>query len=346
MHAWRGSRVLFLAAVAITAAALLYAVRAVLLPFVLAGIVAYLLSGPVHYLERHGTRRVRAVQIVYLAFIAVLLVLGTWAIPAIGRESARLLEQLPRLGHGLDALLADYDRLLRGGAVPASYQHAGDAILSAVESRLIGGLRGLAQALLAATPIVFALGVAPWIGYYIVRDAPGLRRTLMGLVPTNWQDGAAEWLGEVDRVLSGYLRGQAIVALVVALLAFTVMTVFGLGYGAMVALVAGATDMVPFVGPFLGALPAIVIASGRSLETAAWVGFAFFLIHETEGNLLAPLLLGEQIGLHPVLLLLAILVGAELGGITGVLLAAPMAGIAVATGRIIGRRLLLPRALR
>ncbi|MDA8345126.1 MAG: AI-2E family transporter [Thermaerobacter sp.] len=341
-----GKRLIFLAAVALTAAALLYAVRMVLLPFVIAGIIAYLLSGPVRYLEARGTKRVRAVQLVYLAFVIALAMLASWVVPAIGQESQHLLQQLPRLGHGLDALIRDYDRLMRGGTVPESYRRAGDALLAGIESRVVGGLRGLAQSLLSAAPVLFALGVAPWIGYYLLRDAPQVRRGLFSLLPASWQATAAEWIAEVDRVLSGYLRGQALVALVVAALSFGVMTIFGLGFGAMVALVAGATDMVPFVGPFLGALPAVVIASGRSLETAAWVAFAFFLIHETEGNLLAPLLVGESIGLHPVLLLLAIFIGGELGGVTGVLLAAPVAGILIATARIIGRGLLLPRALR
>ncbi len=341
-----GRRLVILAAAALAAAALLYAVRAVLLPFVLAGVIAYLLSGPVRYLEAHGTRRTRAVQLVYLAFIVFLAMLASWLVPAIGQESQHLLQQLPRLGHGLDALMRDYDRLFRGRAMPDTYRRAGDALIASVETRLVDALRGIAQGLLGAAPILLAIGIAPWIGYYLLRDAQRVRRGLLSLLPADWQETAAEWIGEVDRVLSGYLRGQALVALVVAALAFAVMTIFGLGFGAMVALVAGATDMVPFVGPFLGALPAVVIASGRSLETAAWVAFAFFLIHETEGNLLAPLLVGESIGLHPVLLLLSIFIGGEVAGLTGVLLAAPIAGILLATGRIISRGLLLPKALR
>ena len=346
MRALGGKRLLFLAAVAISAAALLYAVRGVLLPFALAGVIAYLLSGPVRYIESRGTPRVRAVQLVYLVFLLVLALIASWAVPAIGQESQHLLQQLPRLGHGLDALMQQYDRLVRGGALPESYRRAGDALLAGLESRVVSALRGLAQGLLAAAPLLLAAGIAPWIGYYLLRDAPRIRSGLLSLLPADFQEIAAEWIGEVDRVLSGYLRGQALVALVVATLAFAVMSLFGLGFGAMVALVAGATDMVPFVGPFLGALPAVVIASGRSLETAAWVAFAFFLIHETEGNLLAPLLVGESIGLHPVLLLLAIFIGGELGGIVGVVLAAPVAGMLIATARIIGRGLLLPRALR
>lgn len=339
-------RLVLLAAVGLAAAALLYTVRVVLLPFALAGVIAYLLSGPVRYLESRGTKRVRAVQITYLAFVLAFVGLAMWLVPAVGQEARHLLQQLPRLGHGLDALISGYDRMMRGRALPASYRRAGDALIASLEARVVGGLRGTAEGLLSAAPILLAMAIAPWIGYYLLRDGPRIRRGLLSLLSADWQSVASLWIAEVDRVLSGYLRGQALVALVVALLSFGVMTVFGLGFGAMVALVAGVTDMVPFVGPILGAVPAVVIASGRSLETAGWVAFAFFLIHETEGNLLAPLLVGESIGMHPVLLLLSIFIGGEIAGIGGVLVAAPLAGVALATGRIVSRGLLLPKALR
>lgn len=334
-----------MAVVAVAAAATLYFLRGALLPLLLASAIAYVLSTPVRWLTSKGLKRTRAVQLVYLGFFLVIVLLASWAVPEIARESQHLLRQLPRIAHGLDALLRDYDRLTRA-TLPASYRSASDAFLTALEGRLVGGLRALAQKLLDAAPLLLVLGIAPWIGYYLLRDGPRLREMLLSAVPQNWRPETVHVIAEIDRVLSGYLRGQFVVALAVGIMSYSVMAIFRLGYGATVGLVAGLTDMVPFVGPVLGALPAVAIASGRSLQTAAWVAFAFLLIHETEGNLLAPILVGEQMGLHPVVLVLAVFAGGEVGGIAGILLAAPLTGVLVAMLRRVGRRLLLPRPLR
>ncbi len=328
------------------AAAVLWVGRGFLLPIILAGALAYVLSGPVRYLVARGMSRHRAVQGVFVLALVLIVLIGVWVVPELGRESDHLLRQLPHIGRGLDMLLQDYDRMSRSGAWPDSYRRAGDAFIAAVEQRVVGGLAGLAHGLLGAAPLLIALGVAPWIGYYFLRDAPNIRRGALGLLSPSFQGEAEAWLGAVDRVLSGYLRGQFVVAAVVGVMAFSVMTAFGLGYGVTVGLVAGLTDMVPFVGPLLGALPAVAIASGRSLATAGWVALSFLLIHETEGNFLAPWLVGEQMGLHPVLIVAALFIGGDLAGVPGLLLAAPVTGILVATIRLVARRILLPRPLR
>ena len=346
MRARRARTLWFAAAAAVAAAAVLWVGRGFLLPIILAGALAYVLSGPVRYLVARGMPRHRAVQGVFALALMLIVLGGVWVVPELGRESDHLLRQLPHIGRGLDMLLQDYDRMSRSGAWPESYRRAGDAFIAAVEQRVVGGLEGMAHGLLGAAPLLIALGVAPWIGYYFLRDAPNIRKAVLGVLPPSLQDEGEAWLGAVDRVLSGYLRGQFVVAAVVGVMAFSVMTAFGLGYGVTVGLVAGLTDMVPFVGPLLGALPAVAIASGRSLATAGWVALSFLLIHETEGNFLAPWLVGEQMGLHPVLIVAALFIGGDLAGVAGLLLAAPVTGILVATIRVLARRILLPKPLR
>lgn len=346
LRARRARSLWFAAAAAVAAAAVLWIARGFLLPLGIAGALAYVLSGPVRYLVTRGVPRHRAVQGVFFFALLLIVIAGLWLVPELGRESNHLLRQLPHIGQSLDMLMQDYDRLSRSGAWPETYRRAGDALIAAFEQRLVGGLQGLARGLLGAVPLLLALGVAPWIGYYFLRDAPRIRRAIFGVLPPRLHGEAESWLRAVDRVLSGYLRGQFVVAAVVGIMAFTVMTAFGLGYGATVGLVAGLTDMVPFVGPLLGALPAVAIASGRSLATAGWVALSFLVIHETEGNFLAPWLVGEQMGLHPVLIVAALFIGGDLAGVPGLLLAAPLTGIIVATIRLLARRILLPRPLR
>lgn len=342
----RARRLGKLAAAALATAALLYLLRTAFLPLVAAGALAYLLSGPVRWLERRGHPRPRATLLVFLAFAAVAALLGLALAPSIGREATGLVRQLPEIGRGIDRVLGHYDKALARGSLASPYRRAADGVLRLVEGRAVGFLQGAARGFLNAAPDLMSLLIAPWIAYFLVRDTPQIRRGLFSLLPPDWHREMRDWLARVDGVLAGFLRGQLIVAAVVALLAWGVMTAFGLGYGVLVGMLAGITDAVPLVGPIIGALPAVLVASTRSMATAAWVAVAFLLIHEAEGSLLEPLLVGEQMGIHPIVLVLALIAGGELGGMLGVLVAAPLAGMIVATVQVVSRRLLRPRPLR
>ncbi|EQD42760.1 protein belonging to Uncharacterized protein family UPF0118, partial [mine drainage metagenome] len=165
--------------------------------------------------------------------------------------------------------LGHYDRIITRGTFPAPYRQAAAALLEGIESRVVGGLQGVVRALLNAAPSLLSLFIAPWIAYFLVRDARRIRHAVFSLVPTRWHEELREWLWRADGVLAGFLRGQLIVAAVVGLLAFSVMTAFGLGYGVLVGLLAALTDAVPLVGPFIGAMPAVLVASTQSMTTAA-----------------------------------------------------------------------------
>lgn len=342
----RARRLGVLAAAALATAALLYLLRVAFLPLLVGGVIGYLLSGPVRWMEAHGHGRARATLLTFLVFAFGLLLLGLALAPSIGHEARNLMAKLPEIGRGIDQTLRQYDRRFTSSALPAPYGQAADAVLEGIERRAVGLLQGIVRSLLNSAPSFLSLLIAPWVAYFFVRDGRRMRHAVFSIVPIGWHEELREWLWRVDAVLAGFLRGQLIVALVVAGLAWSVMTAFGLGYGVLVGLLAGLTDAVPLVGPFIGALPAVLIASTRSMTTAAWVAFAFLLIHEAEGNFLEPLLVGEQMGIHPVTLVLALLVGGELGGFLGVLVAAPLAGILSATVQVLSRRLLRPRALR
>lgn len=344
--ALRARRLGLLAAAALATAALLYLLRIAFLPLAVAGVLAYLLSGPVRWLERHGHGRARATVITFLAFALLVLLTGMALAPSISREASQLLAQLPEIGRGLQRSLGQYDRSLTHASLPAPYRQAAATLLESAESRVVSFMQGIVRSVLNAAPSLLSLFIAPWIAFFLVRDGRRVRHAIFSLVPMRWHEELREWLRRCDAVLAGFLRGQMIVAAVVGMLAFSVMTAFGLGYGVLVGLLAGLTDAVPLVGPFIGALPAVLVASTRSMTTAGWVALAFLLIHETEGNILEPLLVGEQMGIHPVTLVLALLAGGELGGVFGILVAAPLAGILSATVQVVSRRLLRPRALR
>jgi predicted PurR-regulated permease PerM len=132
---------------------------------------------------------------------------------------------------------------------------------------------------------------------------------------------------EIARVFGAYLRSQLIVAVSLGALVTVALSAIGLPYAVLLGAFAGLVELVPMLGPFLGAVPAIVVASAQPFPTVAWTIVAFVVIQQFESNFLVPRLTGHAVGLHPLAAMLALLAGFEAGGIVGALFAVPIVGL-------------------
>jgi predicted PurR-regulated permease PerM len=137
---------------------------------------------------------------------------------------------------------------------------------------------------------------------------------------------------QVQRGLIRYVRGQATVSLLIGassgigveILSLTGVWPDGSSYALILGLWAMATEVIPYVGPILGAIPALVLAAIHSPYTALWVGLFYLAVHQLEGHVIVPRVMGQALGAHPLLVIFALIAGAELYGIVGALLALPM----------------------
>jgi predicted PurR-regulated permease PerM len=168
------------------------------------------------------------------------------------------------------------------------------------------------------------------ISIYLLLDAPRIARSLDRLFPPG-SDGIR--LGpQVQRGLIRYVRGQATVSLLIGasagigveVLSLTGVWPAGDSYALILGLWAMATEVIPYVGPILGALPALALAAIDSPYTALWVGLFYLVVHQLEGHVIVPRVMGQALGAHPLLVIFALVAGAELYGIFGALLALPL----------------------
>jgi predicted PurR-regulated permease PerM len=144
---------------------------------------------------------------------------------------------------------------------------------------------------------------------------------------------------DIDVVLSGFIRGQIIVAAFVAVAVTIALLAFGIRYAILIGVFAGLADMIPYVGAVAGAIPAVLVAFlTYGPIKALFVGLAFLLIYELEGHFVAPGVVGKRVGLSALLVIVAILMGAEFGGIVGMFVAVPVAAII----RVLWRRIIYP----
>ena len=318
-------------AVAAALAVILWRARAALLPFVFAALIAYLLAPAVALLERRRLRPWLCVLLVYAALALVVGALAAEVAPDLAAEGRHLLGAYPAYDAAARRGLADMWRTYHGLPLPAPLRAETDRAIALGGNGLRLAARATVAGLAHGLPVLAALVISPFLAYYILRDRERLARAFWRRVPPGRRGRVGRVLAELDGAVGGFMRGQLLVALAVGLMAFVVTALFGLPFPLFVALVAAVTDLIPYVGPLLGALPAVAFALLRSPLEALWVLLAFLAIHQFEGIVLSPNLVGSQVGLHPLVVFGALLVGGDLFGLPGVLLAVP----ALAAGRIL-----------
>lgn len=342
----RRVRFALLVVICVSAAWLLWRVRRLFTPFVLAVVLSYLLLPGVRLLERRGVPRPAAILLIYVATGTLGALSIALVVPYLSREIALLIDALPEQTARLEGLTLDWLRELgaRDGW-PQSLRGAIEGVVGQVErllaatvSRVVGLVMGL------FTSFLYVL-LAPVLAFFIMRDLPHMGEALLGLFPPRYHEDLILLGRRVDRVVSGYIRGQLLVSLVIGLLIAGGLAALRVPYALVVGLVGGAFNVVPYFGPVIGAVPAVLLALTQSPAAAVWTVALFVGVNQLESAVLAPKIVGDLVGLHPLTVILAVLVGAELAGITGMLLSVPATAVLKVSGEILFVWLAKERAL-
>ncbi len=174
---------------------------------------------------------------------------------------------------------------------------------------------------------LFNIVLAPVFSFYFLKDLKGVRARVYGVLPSQWRDGALELWHEVDKVLGSFFRGYLVVAVIVGGLVAFVLAALGMDFALMLGLFAGLAELIPYFGPLIGAVPAVAFAFLKSSWLAVKVGIAFVVIHQLEGMIISPKILGNRVGIHPLLVIFSVMVGGEIYGLPGIILSVPVAAV-------------------
>lgn len=311
---------------------LLYTLRSVLLPFVAGIAIAYLLDPVADKCEKQGIGRawatlgiLFAALLLFVAVFALLFPLLQGQVLAVAELAVDYSEKAPELIERVMAVLhdrispEDMDRLREG--------------LGGLLSQVAGGLRnmivGIISGGLAFLNLMSLIFITPIVAFYLIRDWDKLVAVVDELLPPDHAPEIREQVSKIDKKLAGFIRGQSMVAAIQGVLYAVALTLVGLDFGLVIGLGAGLASFIPFVGSIGG----LIVSVGMAIFQFGEVGpvlivAAIFLAGQViEGNFLTPKLVGDQVGLHPVWLIFALLTGGALLGILGMLLAVPMAAV-------------------
>lgn len=255
------------------------------------------------------------------AVLVVILALGLLAAPLIA-ESSRLSEQLPRY---IEQLQSAEPVSVLGYAVPDELRTRVGTAVGEAGGRFAGEAVGIVLAIVFGVVDMFLVLV---IALYLLLDRRRIRTLTLRVLPPRLRAPTEQVESEVVRVFGAYVRGQLVLALIVGVASTGALLALGVPYALVLGVLAGLFELVPMLGPLLGAVPAVLVALSQPFPTVLWVALAFLVIQQAEANLLVPRISGHAVGLHPLAAILALLAGLEVGGIVGALFAVPLAGVA------------------
>lgn len=317
----------------IALAGLIYLFQDVLLPFVLGAAVAYLLNPPVSALQKKGLPRWAGSLFLLGFFLLAVMGLMAFTIPVLVRELANFSDNVPAYINSAEKLIRPYiDQIesiigVEGGMdlQALARQNAGQALSGA--QVLAGGLAAGGAAMFNFFSILI---VMPVVAFFLLLDWQKIESWGEDLLPRDHKDTILDLLRQINAKLSGFVRGQLIVAFILGFVYAVTLSFMGLEYGFLIGIGAGLLNIIPLVGSTIGLLVAVIVAWAQGSSWLFILGVAGIFLggQLIEGNFLTPKFVGQSVGLHPLWVFFALMAGGALGGVVGMLIAVPVAAIA------------------
>lgn len=318
---------------------LLWALSAILFPFVAGLAFAYLLDPAADWMESKKIPRWLAATI--LTVLTVLAVIGSVLIlvPLLYEQLLGFIDRLPGyievLRENAMSVLATIQEQLSEEEAKALREKIKSLAGPDALKWLAGFAKGLLGGGVALVNILSLLVITPIVMFYLVRDWDRIVESLNGLLPYKHAETIREQVKKIDQVLAGFMRGQLTVCLILGLFYAIALSIAGLEFALIIGLATGLISFIPYFGMLIGFAVGmgVAIAQFDSWQPIAIVAAIFFVGQFLEGNFITPKLVGSQVGLHPAWILFALLAGGTLFGFTGILLAVPAAAVIGVLGR-------------
>jgi len=313
--------------------ALIVQLADILVLFFFGWLVAFMLEPAVALLqERHGFRRQIAVAVVYLGLLALLVGVAFWLVPAVAAQLVLIVQQWPLYVENMTLYSSQlHEELLARGFDPypeiwGDYQELARR-LATVGPPLLANVVVIARntaAIIMDVVIVLVLSV------YLTLDSGRITQAAIRAVPARMRVDLVYFMESVRRAFGGFLRGQLVLSGLYAVGTAVLMSLAGLDFTLVASVFAGLITLIPFLGPVLAVVPPAAIALLVHPDRVWWIVLLLVVLQFAVLNVVSPRVMSHTVGTHPLLVFMAVLVGAKLAGLWGALFGVPVAGVAVA----------------
>jgi predicted PurR-regulated permease PerM len=300
----------------------------VMVPFFMAVVIAYLLNPLVKRLEAKNIPCTASILIIYLGFLLIIIVSLVFVIPEVVNNARDLITILPEITEEYQNFFNNTLSFIQSSNWPPDLKNA---IFSQIQESigvaqnyiadvLKRTLTGILQIAFAFMDFILALIIA----YYFIKDAKFFKESALSLVPRKWRNGLINTGRDISFILSNFIQGQLLTALIVGTLETLGLIIVGVKYPLVLGMLGGLANIIPYFGPVIGAIPSIAVALLDSPLRAFWTVLMFVAIQQIDNAFISPKIIEGRLGLHPVTTILAVLVGQKFFGILGMMLSVPI----------------------
>ena len=303
----------------------------ILFTVIISLIFSYLLNPVINYLERHNISRGLGIILLYIVVFGIIIAISVSFIPRLGNELKEVLMVLPSYFSTITDFFKDlYDKYYNLENIAP--------IIENVEGLIFDNINRLQEVLLTSMTKLFtgvgsllnrmiSLVLIPILTFYFLKDKDKLINQVFLIIPKNKRSEIKELLTQIDKSLSQFVRGRLILAIYVGVATTVVLLILDINFAIVIGLLTGIADIIPYFGPFLGFVPAVLFAFLDSATKGIWVAVIFTLIQWVENNVLGPKIIGDTTGLHPITVLLSLIIAGNIYGVLGMVFVIPVVSI-------------------
>lgn len=297
-----------------------------LVPLLIAVLITYLLHPIIEGFHGIGVPRPYAVLTIYFLFFGGITAIIILASPYIMEQVRAMIEQLPVWVNEINDWTNWFNHTIT--QLPAGLQSRLEEWLIHIENFAEDGAEKIGQFILGLLNSLIYFVIIPFFVFYFLKDYKLMEKVVWYLTPRQWRKKGSYLLKDIDKSLGNFIRGQILVSLSAGILTMIGLWIIDVPYPIILGIFVGITDIIPFFGPFIGMLPALLVALFQSGKLFFLTLLVIFIVQQIEGNILSPIIVGKTLRLHPALIMFALIAGIEIGGVAGLILAVPLLSIA------------------
>lgn len=302
---------------------------ALFMPLLIAGFLYYLLNPIVKLLERVRVKRPYGIAIVMFLLLGLIVLAILRGIPMLVEQTTSLVSGIPDFISELEtyALRISQEPWMEQLDVETALNNF-ETWLRNISSQFLSGIvSGVGGAIQMFTEIAFISITVPVILFYMLYDGSKFVPFAVSLTPQRYKGNVEELIQQTDRTISSYISGKGMASFLVGLLLFIMYSIIGLPYTFLLSFFAAITNFIPYVGPFIGAGPAVIVGLIESPATAVLASVFVLIAQQLDSNLFTPLFVGKSLSIHPLTVILVLLASANIAGLVGMLIGVPLFAI-------------------
>lgn len=299
-------------------------------PFLISIFLYFLLNPIVNLIEKAKIPRTLAILILYVIFVgAIVLVIGLIG-PVVVRQINQLINNIPEYVKSSKDL---FNYLMHTDLYNWVQEQK---LLEKVNSSMLKWLTdftdnitaGMQTAIGVITSITVTIITVPFILFYMFKDGKKFPLAVMRFIPVNYRNEGLNIIRETGETLGTYIQGQTLVCLAVGFLTFIGFLIIHLPYALLLGLIIAVTNIIPYLGPFIGAAPAVIVGLLDTPSKALLAVIVVVVVQQIDGNIMSPLIIGKRLDMHPLTIIVLLLVAGNLAGVLGMILAVPVYAVA------------------